>query len=71
MNSDLLRGRIDVNPPLSKPLILVVDGIALSIILWKFIAYFNYSSVGKSMNHSVAFLNPTMALISEMKRVGL
>ncbi len=38
---------LDVKPPLAKPVIIVVDGIALSIGLWKFIAYLNslYSEI--------------------------
>lgn len=31
----------DVKPPITKPMIIVVDGIAISIFLWKLIAYYN------------------------------
>jgi hypothetical protein len=32
---------LDVKPPITKPMIIVIDGIAISIVLWKFIAYYN------------------------------
>src|SRR6185295_1605836 len=32
---------LDVKPPMAQPLIVVIDGIAASIAIWKFVKYLN------------------------------
>jgi hypothetical protein len=56
---------IDVTPPLSKTIILVVDGIALSIVLWKLVAYFNLQTKYTNSKLYTAMLNPKKALFEE------
>jgi hypothetical protein len=46
---------LDVKPPITKPMIIIVDGIAISIVLWKLIAYYNrlYSPKDNKKNDRV------------------
>ncbi|MGH9963760.1 MAG: hypothetical protein ACRD5E_02880 [Nitrososphaeraceae archaeon] len=62
----------DVMPPLAKPVILVVDGVAISIAFWKVIAFLNskYTQVPKPSpkDETMAYLaNPRAAAYRQIK----
>jgi hypothetical protein len=74
-NSASLPIVFDVKPPLTKPMIIVVDGIALSIILWKLIAYFNSRFSPMEVDPDEVprlkqMMNPRMARYTEMRQKG-
>ena len=65
----------DVKHPITKPIIIVVDGIALSILLWKLIAYFNSRFSPMEIDKDEVprlkqMMNPRMARYTEMRQKG-